>query len=293
MQNVSKIQSTKRRTPRKADAANEPRQATGGRKSDRKAANQAKEQDWERFNRGEYRYEPFESISDHQNQAFNSAISNDLTIAIGPAGTGKSFVGAHAAAKLFIEGRVEQIILTRSPLPTGMTAGFRPGDTYDKLIPYLTPLIDTFRKVLKTETGSDGFFNYLWEKKIINIRDLETIKGASLDDAFIIVEEAQECDMEQLKNLLTRASDSSYLFLNGDLGQSNARLRTNALQKYVESFRDYNARLADNTLTHLHMGEPRPEWMKPVSIVEFDKSDRNGRGGLTRLMLEINDLYQI
>ena len=101
--------------------------------------------------------------------------------------------------------------------------------------------------------------------------------------------------MEQLKNLLTRASDSTYIFVNGDIKQSNKRLRDSALEKYVSSFRDFNDKLEAGTLKidGVGVGDEYPEWVQPFSIIEFDKSDRNGRGDFTRLMLEVNDLYDI
>lgn len=267
----------------------------GKTKSARRKETVQKEDDWMKFSKGDFRIAPFNGLSENQNLAYQSALEENLTIAIGPAGTGKSYCGASAAAKLLIDKVVSKIVITRSPLPTGQTAGFRPGDTYEKLMPYLMPLIQTLKKVLKTDTGSDGFFNYLWEKRIIEIQDLETIKGMTFDDTFLIIEEAQECDMEQLKNLLTRASDSTYIFVNGDIKQPNKRLRDSALEKYVQSFRDFNTKLEAGTLKidGVGVGDEYPEWVQPFSIIEFDKSDRNGRGDFTRLMLEVNDLYNI
>ncbi|WAK45396.1 phosphate starvation-inducible protein [Salmonella phage 3384-D8] len=264
-------------------------------KSARKKDTIQKEEDWMKFSKGDFKIAPFNGLSENQNLAYQSALNEHLTIAIGPAGTGKSYCGASAAAKHLIDKTINKIIITRSPLPTGTTAGFRPGDTYEKLMPYLMPLIQTFKKVLKTDTGSDGFFNYLWEKRIIEIQDLETVKGMTFDDCFLIIEEAQECDMEQLKNLLTRASDSSYIFVNGDIKQSNKRLRDSALQTYVDSFKDFNNKLETGSLQidGVEIGDEYPEWVQSFSIIEFDKSDRNGRGNFTRLMLEINDLYNI
>lgn len=267
----------------------------GKTKSARKKEVTQREDEWMKFSKGDFKIAPFHGLSDNQNLAYQSALENNLTITIGPAGTGKSYCGAAAAIKHLIDRRVSKIIISRSPLPTGQTAGFRPGDTYEKLVPYLRPLIETFKKVLKTDTGSDGFFNYLWEKHIIEIQDLETIKGMTFDDAFLIIEEAQECDMEQLKNLLTRSSDSTYVFVNGDIKQSNKRLRDSALDTYVKAFRDFNQKLEAGTLAvyGVEPGDAYPEWVQPFSIIEFNKDDRNGRGNFTRLMLEVNDLYDI
>ena len=268
---------------------------SGKTKSARKKEVAQRDDEWLKFSKGEFKIAPFQGLSGHQIDAYESAMEERMTIAIGPAGTGKSYCGASAAARLLIEKQIQKIVITRSPLPTGQTAGFRPGDTYEKLMPYLKPLIETFKKVLKTETGSDGFFNYLWEKRIIEIQDLETVKGMTFEDTFLIIEEGQECDMEQLKNLLTRASDTSYIFVNGDLKQTNKRLRDSALEKYVRSFRDFNAKLEAGELRidGVEVGDAYPEWVRPFSIVEFDKSDRNGRGDFTRLMLEVNDMYDI
>lgn len=271
-----------------------PMKPAGKTKSARKKDVEQRDDEWMKFSKGDFKIAPFHGLSENQNIAYQSALENHITITIGPAGTGKSYCGASAAVKHLIEKNVKKIVITRSPLPTGQTAGFRPGDTYEKLMPYLMPLIHTFKKVLKTETGSDGFFNYLWEKKIIEIQDLETIKGMSFDDTFLIVEEGQECDMEQLKNLLTRLSDSSYIFINGDTKQANKRLRDSALETYVSCFRDFNMKLETAALDHLRDADLNmPSWVRPLSIIEFTKNDRNGRGEFTRLMLEINDLYNL
>lgn len=265
----------------------------GKTKSARKEQTREQEDQWVKYSKGSYNFAPFKPLSENQQLAYESALINHLTLAIGPAGTGKSYSGAGAAVQLLAEGAVKKIIITRSPLPTGQTAGFRPGDTYEKLIPYLMPLIQTLKKVMRTDKDNDGLFNYLWEKHVIEIQDLETIKGMSFDDTFLIVEEAQECDMEQLKNLLTRASDSCYIFVNGDTKQANKRLRDNALDQYVSNFRDFNAKLENGELNHLAQDGDMPKWVKPFNIVEFTKSDRNGRGDFCRLMLEVNDMYDM
>lgn len=265
----------------------------GKTKSARKAQEVQNTEEWQEYSKGKFKFAPFEPLSENQVLAYESGLTQNLTFAIGPAGTGKSYCGASAGVKLLSERLIDGIIITRSPLPTGATAGFRPGDTYEKLMPYLMPLIQTLKKVMRTESGSDGFFNYLWEKKAIEIQDLETIKGMSFDNKFVIIEEAQECDMETLKNLFTRASDSSYIFVNGDIKQSNGRLRENSLERYLNCFEEYNSRLESGKLDHLNVSGERPRWLKPVSLVKFDKSDRNGRGDLTRLMLEINDMFDL
>lgn len=262
--------------------------AKGRTKKTRKVIKQNEETQFQSYDTGKYQFQPFVPLSEKQKNYYHAIMTNTLSIAIGPAGTGKSFVGASAAASLLAKRAIEKIIITRSPLPTGQTAGFRPGDTYEKLMPYLMPLIHTFKKVMKTPQGSDGLFNYLFEKRVIEIQDLETIKGASFENTFVIVEEAQECDMEQLKNLLTRCSDSSFIFLNGDLNQSNKRLKENALSLYVEAFRNFNQDVAEGKVQE-EITDENTDWIKPIPILEFDKSDRNGRGNLVRLMLEIND----
>ncbi|WPJ72170.1 hypothetical protein DEEACLCL_00153 [Salmonella phage CRW-SP2] len=272
-----------------------PMKSSGKTKSARKKEGVEKDDEWMRYSKGEFKIASFQPLSENQQLAYQSALTETLTVTTGPAGTGKSYCGASAAARHLIDKTVSKIIITRSPLPTGQTAGFRPGDTYEKLMPYLMPLIQTLKKVLKTENGSDGFFNYLWEKRIIEIQDLETIKGMTFDDTFLIIEEAQECDMEQLRNLLTRSSDSTYIFVNGDTKQSNKRLRENALETYVNAFLDFNAKLEAGELRidGVAPGEEYPDWVQPFNVIQFTKSDRNGRGKFTRLMLEVNDMYDI
>ena len=196
-----------------------------------------------------------------------------MVIAHGPAGTGKSYCLAYAAAKLLVEGKVDQIILTRNPLPTGSSLGFFAGSESEKMAIWLGPIFGTLKKILKTRnaaTGvtSDTFFEYLIaQKKIIGI-PMEVMKGYDFENSFVLVEESQECSDEQLKNLITRAGVGSVIALDGDIKQSNSKLN-GGFKKLIEAINkenDYTKTVTDDS--------PDASWDGiHIPVIEFDKSE--------------------
>ncbi len=133
-------------------------------------------------------------------------MTSPLVIAQGTAGTAKSFVEASAAIELLTDKKspVEQIIITRSPVPTGRSTGFKPGEADEKMAPWVAPIMDNILKATLSRKGGDGFFRYLKGAGKIKVLELESIKGTNIDNAVVIVEEGQELLMEELKNLVTR-----------------------------------------------------------------------------------------
>ena len=227
-----------------------------------------------------YRLPAFKPENQTQRELFNSVLTSPLSIAVGPAGTGKSFVGAYAAARLLIEKHVDKIILTRNPLPTGTSLGFFSGSGEEKMAVWLGPIIGTLKKILKTANDSDGFFTYLVEQKKIEYQPLETIKGSSFDNTFIIVEEAQELSHEQLKTLTTRIGDNSHLFLNGDYAQSNSRNRGEAALKEL-------VQLIKEDHEYLDRGFDLEEWENiRIPVIEFSEEDIV-RSDITRKMVHL------
>src|SRR3989339_503879 len=138
----------------------------------------------------------------------------DMVFAIGPAGTGKTFLAVAQAIKLLKENKISRIILSRPIVEAGEKLGFLPGDFYEKVNPYLTPLYDAFYVIL----GPHLFARYKSES-IIDIVPLAYMRGRTLDDAFVILDEAQNTTLEQMKMFLTRLGSGSKAVITGDITQ--------------------------------------------------------------------------
>jgi len=152
--------------------------------------------------------------SANQKAYVNAILSNDLTIGIGVAGTGKTYLAVACALAALKEDKVSKIVLTRPVVEAGEKLGFLPGDFYEKVNPYLRPLYDAFHSML----GPDRFRLYR-DEETIEIAPLAYMRGRTLENAFIILDEGQNATTEQMKMLLTRMGQGSRLVVNGDVTQ--------------------------------------------------------------------------
>ena len=141
---------------------------------------------------------------------------NTVTLGIGPAGTGKTFLAVAAATKALRNKEISRIILTRPAVEAGERLGFLPGDLQSKIDPYLRPLYDALYEML----GPENCAKYM-EKMIIEIAPLAYMRGRTLDDSFIILDEAQNTTPEQMKMFLTRIGFNSKVVVTGDLSQTD------------------------------------------------------------------------
>ena len=139
---------------------------------------------------------------------------NTIVLGIGPAGTGKTYLAVAMAVKAFREHKVKKIILTRPAVEAGEKLGFLPGDMQDKVDPYLRPLYDALFDMF----GAESFAKYM-EKGIIEVAPLAYMRGRTLDEAFIILDEAQNTTSEQIKMFLTRLGNDSRMVITGDITQ--------------------------------------------------------------------------
>lgn len=139
---------------------------------------------------------------------------HDMSICIGPAGTGKTYLAVAMAVQAFKKGEVSRIILTRPAVEAGESLGFLPGDLKDKVDPYLRPLYDALFEMF----GSEKFEKHL-ESGVIEVAPLAFMRGRTLDNSFIILDEAQNTTREQMKMFLTRFGFGSKVVVTGDITQ--------------------------------------------------------------------------
>ena len=149
-----------------------------------------------------------------QKEYIASVLKNTVTIGVGPAGTGKTYLAVAAAVQAFREKQVNRIILTRPAVEAGERLGFLPGDLQSKVDPYLRPLYDALFDML----GAETYQKYL-ERGNIEVAPLAYMRGRTLDDSFIILDEAQNTSREQMKMVLTRLGFGSKIVITGDVTQ--------------------------------------------------------------------------
>ena len=150
----------------------------------------------------------------NQARLVESIQTNDLVFAVGPAGTGKTYTGVAMAVKALKNKEVKRIVLTRPAVEAGENLGFLPGDLKEKLDPYMQPLYDALRDMIPTEKLS----SYI-EKGTIQIAPMAFMRGRTLDDAFVILDEAQNTTHNQMKMFLTRMGKNTKFVITGDPGQ--------------------------------------------------------------------------
>ncbi len=139
---------------------------------------------------------------------------NDMVFAIGPAGTGKTYIGVALAVKALKEKQVKRVIITRPAVEAGENLGFLPGDLKEKLDPYMQPIYDALRDMIPAEKLAG-----LVEKGVIQIAPLAFMRGRTLDNAYVILDESQNTTHAQMKMFLTRMGKNAKFFITGDPGQ--------------------------------------------------------------------------
>jgi phosphate starvation-inducible protein PhoH and related proteins len=162
------------------------------------------------------RNKPITPRSPTQHKYTQAVLQNDIIFAIGPAGTGKTYLGMALAVAAFTRGDVKKIILTRPAVEAGEALGFLPGDLAQKINPYLRPLYDALYDMMDFEKAKG-----LMENDTIEIAPLAFMRGRTLNNAFIILDEAQNTTREQMKMFLTRIGYGSKAIVTGDITQTD------------------------------------------------------------------------
>lgn len=151
-----------------------------------------------------------------QRQYIKAVLSHDLTFCVGPAGTGKTFLAVVLAAQALLANQYERLILTRPAVEAGEKLGFLPGDLQQKVNPYLRPLYDALYELIEPEKMSN-----LMERGVIEVAPLAYMRGRTLSNAFVIVDEAQNTTPAQMKMVLTRIGFRSRMVVTGDITQTD------------------------------------------------------------------------
>ena len=205
----------------------------------------------------------------NQRKLVESTYKNDMVFAIGPAGTGKTYTGVALAVKALKEKQVKRIILTRPAVEAGENLGFLPGDLKEKLDPYMQPLYDALRDMIPAEklTG-------LIEKGVIQIAPMAFMRGRALDNAYVILDEAQNTTHAQMKMFLTRMGRNAKFIITGDPGQIDLPRRiTSGLKEALLVLRDIKG------IGIIHLDEKdviRHRLVKEVIAAYAEIENRNG-----------------
>ena len=187
------------------------------------------------------------ALTPNQKKLVKSLEHNDMIFAIGPAGTGKTYTAVALAVRALKNKQVKRIILTRPAVEAGENLGFLPGDMRDKLAPSLQPLYDALRDMIPQQK----LLNY-WEDNTIEIAPLAFMRGRTLDNAFVILDEAQNATSAQLKMFLTRMGRNAKFVITGDLTQVDLpRNQQSGLLQAVQILKD----------------------VKGIEVIELDNSD--------------------
>jgi phosphate starvation-inducible PhoH-like protein len=171
----------------------------------------------------------------NNNQALlmDAIAENSLTLAVGPAGTGKTYLAISAAVEALEAGRVDRIVLSRPAIEAGESIGFLPGDLQEKMAPYLRPLYDA----LTDRIGGKRLRQHLQEGSI-EIAPIGYMRGRTLNNAFVVIDEVQNCTYGQIKMLLTRLGWHSTMVLTGDPDQSDLLAGMSGLPEIAKRLED-------------------------------------------------------
>jgi phosphate starvation-inducible protein PhoH and related proteins len=205
----------------------------------------------------------------NQKRLVEASESNDIVFAIGPAGTGKTYTAVALAVRALKNKLVKKIILTRPAVEAGESLGFLPGDLKEKIDPYLRPLYDALDDMIPVEK-----LNFLMVNRVIEVAPLAFMRGRTLDNAFIILDEAQNATTSQLKMFLTRLGPSAQCIITGDLTQIDLPFsQKSGLSKALEILEGM-----DGIATiYLNEGDVVRHRLVKAIITAYNKSDEQER----------------
>lgn len=162
-----------------------------------------------------------DGLTDNQKKYIQSILDNTITVCIGPAGTGKSYIAAGICSELLHSGEYHQIIATRPLVSAGKDIGYLPGEMRDKIAPYLKPMEEHIKSFLGT-----SYYGFYFNEGNIRYEPLELMRGATFDNCLMILDEAQNCSLDQIKMFITRMGKDSKVIINGDTRQTDIKSKT-------------------------------------------------------------------
>jgi len=203
-----------------------------------------------------------------QRRYLDTITNHDLTLAIGPAGTGKTYLGMAAAISALLNNVVSRVILTRPAVEAGENLGFLPGDLQQKVNPYLRPLYDALYSMLEYER-----VRRLIERETIEVAPLAFMRGRTLSNAFVILDEAQNTKHEQMKMFLTRLGENSKAVITGDITQID--LPKGVTSGLVEA-RNILKGIANIGIVHLSRGDVVRHALVQDIIAAYEHAEERG-----------------
>ena len=221
---------------------------------------------------------PIKAKTVGQQNYMKAITKNTITLGVGPAGTGKTYLAVAAAVAAFRERTVNRIVLTRPAVEAGERLGFLPGDMQNKVDPYLRPLYDALYDMLGAET-----FQKYQERGAIEVAPLAYMRGRTLDDSFIILDEAQNTTKEQMKMFLTRLGFGSKVVITGDITQIDLPSdKTSGLKdalRVLEGIKDISiCRLSSaDVVRHALVQEIISAYERAEKKPEIKNTDKNSR----------------
>jgi len=157
-------------------------------------------------------------VTDNHRDYIRSIVENDVTICTGPSGSGKSYICSGLCSQWLHKGQYQQIIVTRPLVSAGQNIGALPGEMGDKIAPYLMPMQENFTHFL-----GQAFYGHYLNNKQIRYEPFETMRGATFNNSLMILDEAQNCTLNQIKMFITRIGKGSKVIINGDVKQTDIR----------------------------------------------------------------------
>jgi phosphate starvation-inducible PhoH-like protein len=159
-----------------------------------------------------------EAKTENQRNYVLSIVENDVTLCCGPAGSGKSYIAAGIAAEHLWKDKIENIIITRPLVCAGKDIGSLPGELMEKINPYLIPMQENFKNFL-----GQAYYGHYCNERRIQFQPLEVMRGATYHNSYMILDEAQNCTLEQIKMFITRMGEGSKVIVNGDVKQTDIK----------------------------------------------------------------------